>query len=199
MKYDVIVIGGGPAGMMSAGRAAELGAKVLLLEKNKHLGIKLLCTGKGRCNITNNIEEIKKLVDKYGKNGKFLFSAFNKFKVEDTVNFFEKRGVKTKVERGERIFPVSDRALDVLNALIKYMRQSKVEIITEVQVKNILMEKKVIKKVILENGQELEAKNYIICTGGKSYPLTGSTGDGYKWLKKWVILLFLLDQLLLQL
>ena len=184
MKYDVIVIGGGPAGMMSAGRAAELGAKVLLLEKNKHLGIKLLCTGKGRCNITNNIEEIKKLVDKYGKNGKFLFSAFNKFKVEDTVNFFEKRGVKTKVERGERIFPVSDRASDVLNALIKYMRQSKVEIITEAQVKNILMEKKVIKKVILENGQELEAKNYIICTGGKSYPLTGSTGDGYKWLKK---------------
>jgi predicted Rossmann fold flavoprotein len=184
MKYDVIVIGGGPAGMMSAGRAAELGAKVLLLEKNKHLGIKLLCTGKGRCNITNNIEEIKKLVDKYGKNGKFLFSAFNKFKVEDTVNFFEKRGVKTKVERGERIFPVSDRALDVLNALIKYMRQSKVEIITEAQVKNILMEKKVIKKVILENGQELKAKNYIICTGGKSYPLTGSTGDGYKWLKK---------------
>ena len=88
MKYDVVVIGGGPAGMMSAGRAAELGAKVLLLEKNEKLGIKLLCTGKGRCNITNNTDESKKMIERYGKNGRFLFSAFNKFKVEDTVNFF---------------------------------------------------------------------------------------------------------------
>lgn len=184
MKYNVIVIGGGPAGMMSAGRAAELGAKVLLLEKNNQLGIKLLSTGKGRCNITNNTDEIKKMVDRYGKNGKFLFSAFNKFKVEDTVNFFEERGVKTKVERGERIFPESDEARDVQRALVKYLRQGEVEIMTGIQIKNVLVEKKAIKKVILKDGQELEAENYIICTGGKSYPLTGSTGDGYKWLEK---------------
>lgn len=184
MKYNVIVIGGGPAGMMSAGRAAELGAKVLLLEKNEHLGVKLLCTGKGRCNITNNTDETKKMVDRYGKNGRFLFSAFSKFGVEDVVNFFEERGVKTKVERGERIFPESDRARDVLNALVKYMRQGEVEIMTNAQVKNILVEKKAIKKIVLEDGQELEAEKYIICTGGKSYPLTGSTGDGYKWLEK---------------
>lgn len=184
MKYNVIVIGGGPAGMMSAGRAAELGAKVLLLEKNNQLGTKLLSTGKGRCNITNNTDEIKKMVERYGQNGKFLFSAFNKFKVEDTVSFFENLGVKTKVERGERIFPESDRARDVLNALVKYMRQGEVEIMTNAQVKNILGEKKAIKKIVLEDGQELEADKYIICTGGKSYPLTGSTGDGYKWLEK---------------
>lgn len=184
MKYNVIVIGGGPAGMMSAGRAAELGAKVLLLEKNNQLGTKLLCTGKGRCNITNNTDEVKKMVERYGQNGKFLFSAFNKFKVEDTVNFFENLGVKTKVERGERIFPESDRARDVQSALVKYMRQGEVEIMTNAQVKNILVEKKAIKKIVLEDGQELEADKYIICTGGKSYPLTGSTGDGYKWLEK---------------
>lgn len=170
--------------MMSAGRAAELGAKVLLLEKNNQLGTKLLCTGKGRCNITNNTDEVKKMVERYGQNGKFLFSAFNKFKVEDTVNFFENLGVKTKVERGERIFPESDRARDVQSALVKYMRQGEVEIMTNAQVKNILVEKKAIKKIVLEDGQELEADKYIICTGGKSYPLTGSTGDGYKWLEK---------------
>lgn len=184
MKYNVIVIGGGPAGMMAAGRAAELGAKVLLLEKNDKLGLKLLCTGKGRCNITNNTDEVKKMVERYGQNGKFLFSAFNKFKVEDVVNFFENLGVKTKVERGERIFPESDRARDVLNALQKYMRQGGVEIMTGVQVKDILIEKKAIKKIVLADGQEFIADKYIICTGGKSYPLTGSTGDGYKWLEK---------------
>lgn len=184
MKYDVIVIGGGPAGMMAAGRAAELGAKILLLEKNDRLGIKLLCTGKGRCNITNNTEETKKMIERYGKNGRFLFSAFTKFGVREVIEFFENFGVKTKVERGERIFPESDRARDVLNALEKYMRKFGVEVVTKASVRDIIIENNKIEKIILHNNEDIVGENYIICTGGKSYPLTGSTGDGYKWLKK---------------
>ena len=116
-NYDVAVIGGGPAGMMAAIRAGELGKKVVLFEKNGDLGRKLLLTGKGRCNITHAEFDLRKLIEKYGKNGSFLFSSFSVFSVRDTINFFEKRGLKIKVERGKRAFPASDSAQDVLGVL----------------------------------------------------------------------------------
>ena len=181
MKYDVIVIGGGPAGMLAAGRAGERGARVLLLEKNRRLGTKLLITGKGRCNITNNLDEKKQMVEKFGKMGKFLFSSLNIFGVSDVVNFFESRGVKTKVERGGRIFPVSDKSSDVLDALVGYLGKSRVDVKTNIEVKSIIKSERNIKKIVLLNGEELEANGFIIATGGKSYPATGSSGDGYLW------------------
>ncbi len=187
MLYDLIVIGGGPAGMMAAGRAAENGARVLLLEKNDQLGVKLLITGKGRCNITNTEPELKKFIGQYGQNGKFLFTALNKFSPQDTLLFFDNLGVATKVERGQRVFPASDRADAVLSALIKYLKKNQVETRLNVEVEKIvtrLRDKNSIEKIILTNGQELIAKNYLIATGGKSYPGTGSTGTGFEWLKK---------------
>jgi len=184
MKYDIIVIGGGPSGMMTAGIAGQNGARVLLIEKNHNLGAKLLITGKGRCNITNHTLKVSELVKQYGVNGKFLFSAFNKFGVEDTMAFFENYGVGVKVERGNRVFPQSDRAIDVLNVLKKFLKESKVEIKTKAQVKDIIKKGKKIEKIVLSDGQELVADDFIIATGGKSYPMTGSTGDGYGWLQK---------------
>ncbi len=184
MKYDVAVIGGGPAGIMAAGRAGELGARVLLVEKNPNLGVKLLITGKGRCNITNNTDELKDMINRYGENGKFLFSSFHGFGVGAIVDFFESRGVETKVERGNRIFPVSDKSQDVLDALIGYMKESGVEIKTGSAVKEIVKVGDSIEKIVLIGGREVKARKYVVCTGGKSYPGTGSTGDGYEWLKK---------------
>ena len=179
-KFDVAVVGAGPAGMIAAGRAAELGAKVILIEKNKKPGIKLLLTGKGRCNITNAEFNLRKLVENYGKNGKFLFHAFSVFGPKDIINFFEKLRLKTKTERGKRIFPLSDKSEDVLRALINYLTKNKVNIVYNSAVIGVDCKDHKIKKLILEN-EEIVAGNYIFCTGGKSYPLTGSTGDGFKW------------------
>ena len=181
MKYDVAVIGGGPAGMITAIRASELGASVVLVEKNTSLGVKLLCTGKGRCNITNNTENVKELVAQYGKNGRFLFSALHKFGVSDVIDFFEKNETKTKVERGNRVFPNSDLALDVLKSLTTCLKKNGVTIITGKKVNKILKDKKQILKIVLSDQTEIIAKNYVLCTGGKSYPETGCTGDGYSW------------------
>lgn len=183
-QYNLVVIGGGPAGMMAAGRAAELGARVLLLEKNQNLGVKLMITGKGRCNITNIENEPRKLVEKYGPNGKFLFSALSKFNTNDTIEFFENLGVATKTERGGRVFPENDLAKTVLDALKKYLKLGNVEIKTGIAVKQIQTQENKIQKIILENGEEIMADNYLIATGGKSYPKTGATGSGYDWLKK---------------
>ncbi len=184
LVYDIAVIGGGPAGMIAAGRAGEIGARVVLIEKNKKLGSKLLLTGKGRCNITNKTDKPREFINKFGKNGEFLFSSFSRFGIEKTIEFFEKKGLKTKIERGRRIFPKSDRAQDVLNILINYLKKSGVKIMTNCEAKEIIKDKNRIAKVILSGGEEIVAKNYIIATGGKSYPGTGSTGDGYKWAEK---------------
>jgi len=181
--FDVAVIGGGPAGLMAAGRAAELGKKVVLLEKNKKPGRKLVLTGKGRCNITNAEFDLRKLVLNYGQKGRFLFHAFHVFGPEKTIEFFLKRGLKTKTERGGRVFPVSDDANDVLNVFIKYLLKGKVQIIYGAEVMNIEKKKHHISRLILKDG-EIAAKSYIICTGGKSYSATGSTGDGYLWAEK---------------
>lgn len=184
MTYDIAVIGGGPAGMMAAGRAGALGARVILIEKNKNLGIKLLMSGKGRCNITNNSATLRELIEQFGKNGNFLFSALNKFGVADIVDFFEDHGLKTQVERGNRIFPKDKDAKAVLNVLLNYLRENKVDIKTNAEVKEIIKKDKKIEKIILKKGEEIFADKFIICTGGKSYPRSGSNGDGYVWLKK---------------
>lgn len=184
IQYDLVIIGGGPAGMMAGGRAGELGARVVLLEKNKSLGTKLLMTGHGRCNVTNKIEDIRKLVENYGVNGKFLFSAFNKFAVAEVIEFLENMGVETRVEPGNRVLPLSGKAQDVLDALINYLNNSGVEIRTNSAVKEIIKKGSKIDKIVLVSGEEIFANRYIICTGGKSYPLSGSSGDGYGWLKK---------------
>ena len=189
-KYDLAVIGGGPAGMIAAGHAGELGAKVVLLEKNRNLGIKLALTGKGRCNITNAEEDLKNLINVFGKNGKFLYSALNKFSNKDAVDFFENHDLKTKVERGGRVLPFSDNAKDVVACLIKYIKNNHVDIHTDSAVAEIILANennnsvKQIEKVILKNGEEIIAENFLLATGGKSYPRTGSSGEAFKWLEK---------------
>lgn len=183
VKYDVIVVGGGPAGMMAAGRAAELGAKVLLLEKNSKLGKKLLITGGGRCNITNAEFDIRKMVAKYGPKGKALFGSFARFSVEDTLEFFNSRRLPTKVEAEKRAFPVSNKAEDVWKTMVAYIKTGKVEIITDSPVKKVLHENGLITGVVCK-GRTHTAKNYIIATGGKSRPETGSTGEGFEWMSE---------------
>jgi len=181
MKYDVVIIGGGPTGMMAAGRAGELGARVLLIEKNARLGVKLLITGHGRCNITNKIELSREMASMYGKNGKFLLSAFSRFGVRDIIDFFEDRGVKTKVEKGNRVLTESDKAQDVLNVLVGYMDEARVDLRLNAEVRKIVRKDDRIEKVVLAAGEEVMAERFVISTGGKSYPATGSTGDGYEW------------------
>jgi len=179
-NFDVAVVGTGPAGMIVAGRAAELGARVILMEKNKEPGKKLLLTGKGRCNITNAEFNLKKLVENYGKNGKFLFHAFSVFGPRNVIDFFEKLGLKTKIERGKRVFPLSDKSEDVLKVLTKYLTKNNVNIIYNSEVIGIDYQNHKIKNLILREGK-IVAKNYVFCTGGKAHSLTGSTGDGFKW------------------
>jgi len=182
--FDVAVVGGGPSGMIAAARAGELGARAALLEKNNTLGRKLLLTGKGRSNLTKAEFSPKELVKKYGREGGFLLSPLSVFGVKETIDFFEKKGLKTKIERGKRVFPQSDKAGDVLDVLFDYLKKNQVKIMTNSEVKEIIRHKKSISKIVLKDDREILAKNYIICTGGKSFPGTGSTGDGYKWLKE---------------
>ena len=185
IKADVVVIGGGPAGMMAAGRAAECGRTVLLLEKNKTLGKKLLLTGGGRCNLTNGISNIRAMLAKYKGSDQFLFSAFSQFGVKDTLSFFNKRGMATKEEDEGRVFPVSNKAQSVLDSLVQYIKEGGVEIRTSAAVSDISIDN--LTKDIhirLKDKTEITAKSCIIATGGISYPETGSTGDGFAWLKK---------------
>lgn len=184
MKYDVVVIGGGPAGMMAAGRAGEFGARVVLVEKNASLGKKLLICGKGRCNLTNNLFELKEMISCYGINGKFLFSSFYKFGPDELINFFKEKGLETKTEKNGRVFPCSDKSVDVLNVMINYLSSSNVEVRMSANVKKIILNGLMIEKIILDNGEEIFADKFILSTGGKAYPVTGSTGDAYAWLMK---------------
>ena len=183
---DVIVIGGGPSGMMAAISASQKGKKVLLLEKNSSLGKKLLITGKGRCNVTSSLP-IEELIKNTPGNGKFLYSSYNSFTNKDIINFLEKQGLKLKEERGNRIFPVTDKAKDVLDCFEKKLKQLNVKILYNQKVIEILtLEENKIKKVVgvkTENNT-FYADKVILATGGKSYPLTGSTGDGYELAKK---------------
>lgn len=178
-KEPIIVIGGGAAGMMAAGRAAQLGAQVLLLEKNKMLGRKLRITGKGRCNVTNT-GDMEQFIKNFPGQGSFLYSAFHKFFNKDLQAFFQAMGVPLKEERGGRVFPVSDKAQDIVEALEKYLRAGNVEIKTETEVVELLRDKNKIKGVKTNFGN-IYATKVIVATGGKSYPGTGSTGDGYLW------------------
>ncbi len=176
----VMVIGGGAAGLIACGVASQKADEVILVEKNDRLGKKLLITGKGRCNITN-AAEIEDMINQYPTNSKFLYSALYSFTNDDIVKIIEDNGVKTKVERGGRVFPVSDRASDVVDALKRFALKDNVRTITGRVQKLIIKDNKVCGAVVDE--KVIEADKVIVCTGGKSYPATGSTGDGYKFAK----------------
>lgn len=175
---NVIVIGGGAAGMMAAIMSARNGNKVTILEKMRSLGRKLSITGKGRCNITN-ATDMDNFIKNVPGNGRFLYSAFSQFTNQDTINFFNEIGVKTKVERGDRVFPVSDSAMEVIDRLKKELDKRKVKVIVNSRVEKILVEDGKVVGVKTADNTYLCDK-VILATGGKSYPTTGSTGDGYK-------------------
>lgn len=176
MNKKVVVIGAGAAGMMAAGTAAQNGAKVTLIEKNARVGRKIMITGKGRCNVCNNCD-VQTFINNVPVNGRFLYSAINNFTPADTMDFFESLGVALKTERGNRVFPCSDRAVDIVDAMRRFAVESGVKIVSDTA-----------KKLLTENGEAAGVKcenstfyadSVVICCGGKSYPLTGSTGDGY--------------------
>ncbi|MGE4580121.1 MAG: NAD(P)/FAD-dependent oxidoreductase [Desulfuromonadales bacterium] len=179
-SYDVIVIGGGAAGMFAAGFAALKGAKVLLLEKNRRCGAKILITGKGRCNLTNSEADPRKFIAPFGKNGKALLTALYAFGVADVMRFFEERGVPLKVERGGRVFPAQGDAGDVNRVLEKFVAEAGVELLTGCEVKDLAMEGDRLGAVQTSRGR-FAADRFIVATGGLSYPETGCTGDGYDW------------------
>ena len=177
MNKKIVVIGGGAAGMMAALSAAEQGAQVTLLEPNERLGKKLNITGKGRCNVTNNTD-IEGLLANIPCNGKFLYSAFNRFNSADTMNFFEKLGVQLKTERGNRVFPVSDSAFDISAALERRLKALKVQVLRD-RASALKIEDGAVCGVVGERGR-YSAQAVVLATGGVSYPATGSTGDGYR-------------------
>ncbi|MCQ2543686.1 MAG: NAD(P)/FAD-dependent oxidoreductase [Lachnospiraceae bacterium] len=175
-----IIIGGGPAGMIAAISAADSGSDVILFEKNEKLGKKLFITGKGRCNVTNNCEK-DKFFDNIMGNSKFLYSAFAKFDNHALMELIESLGTPLKVERGERVFPVSDHSSDIIRALTKGLKDRAVEVRLNDSVKEILTEDNIAKGVLTDKGEKYTADKVIVCTGGVSYKSTGSTGDGYIW------------------
>lgn len=175
----IIVVGGGAAGMLAAYSAASYGAQVLLLEKMNGVGKKIRITGKGRCNITN-VADIKGCIANIPGNGSFLYSAFYQFFNEDIIRLLEEFGVETKVERGGRVFPVSDQAIDVVNALSRMVIAMGAEIRTDTKVKSLVVEENKVVGVRLASNEVLAADGVIVTTGGSSYPGTGSSGDGYR-------------------
>ena len=194
----VVIIGGGPAGMLSAISASQEGNEVTIIEKMNQLGKKLCITGKGRCNITSSLP-IEDFIKNIPGNGKFLYSAFKNFTNQDILKLLKEEGIQTKEERGNRIFPVSDRASDVRDALIKRLKKENVKIITNARVVDIIVKENTVQGVIYKTNSnsnknansskneqkiELKADKVILATGGKSYPLTGSNGDGYNLAKK---------------
>ena len=176
----VTVIGGGPAGMAAAIAASRCGNQVSLYEKNEKLGKKLFISGKGRCNLTN-ASDMKTVMDNVVSNPRFLYSAFGKFSNDDIVNLIEAAGCPTKVERGNRVFPVSDHSSDVIKALEKTLRTESVKVHLNEEVKGLLIKDGVCRGIKLEGSKSDFADKVIIATGALSYPSTGSTGDGYRW------------------
>ncbi len=177
---EIIVVGGGAAGMMAAIRAAEKGCKVRLIEQNEKLGKKIYITGKGRCNLTNACDT-EDLFKNVLRNPKFLYSAFYTFSNWQTIDFFENCGLRTKIERGERVFPVSDHSSDVIAALRRKLEQEKVTVQLNTKVAEVLQENGYIAGVRLADGSVFRADAVVIATGGCSYQATGSTGDGYRF------------------
>lgn len=175
---NVVVIGGGAAGLMAAYKAAKNKNNVTLLEKNPKVGRKIMITGKGRCNVTNNCDT-DTLIKNVAVNGRFLYSAFNHFSSQDTMEFFETTGVSLKTERGNRVFPVSDKASDIVDALFSAVKGAGVRIVNN-SVSKIITENGIVSGVVCADDEEYAADAVILATGGASYPLTGSTGDGYK-------------------
>ncbi|PLS14927.1 aminoacetone oxidase family FAD-binding enzyme [Bacillus sp. M6-12] len=183
MKYDVIVIGGGPSGLMAAIAAGEQGVKVLLVDKGDKLGRKLAISGGGRCNVTNRLS-IDEIIKHIPGNGRFLFSAFSEFSNEDIIAFFEKLGIELKEEDHGRMFPVTDKAQSVVDALIDRLSQLKVKIFTNSPAADVEYRDGKTSGVRMRDGQYFETDAVIIAVGGKSVPHTGSTGDGYAWARK---------------
>ena len=182
MSKKVIVVGAGAAGTMAAGAAAVNGADVLLFERNEKIARKVMITGKGRCNVTNNAGDIQSMISNIPGNGRFLYGAFSAFDYNDTIDFFEKLGVPLKTERGNRVFPVSDKAVDIVDALNRYITDGGVKRKTA-RVVDLIMENGAVIGVKTENGDTFHADAVIVATGGLSYPKTGSTGDGYELAK----------------
>jgi predicted Rossmann fold flavoprotein len=181
--YDVIIVGGGPSGLMAAIAAGEIGKKVLLLEKGKKLGKKLAISGGGRCNVTNRLTQ-EEIVKHIPGNGRFLYSPFSVFNNEDIITFFEGLGVELKEEDHGRMFPVSNRAQDVVDTLVRQLEKLHVDVLFERPVAKLLMNDEKILGVKLKNGEELLSKAVVLAVGGKAVPQTGSTGDGYPWAER---------------
>lgn len=177
-----IIIGGGAGGLMAGIFSAENGNDTIIVEKNKRPGRKLYITGKGRCNVCNNCDE-RTVIANTPTNGKFLYSALSNFSPSDTISFFEKHGCPLKTERGSRVFPVSDRAGDIVDTLVRAVNESGCTIVND-EVTDIFIEDGRVKGIVLSDGNIMECDKLIIATGGRSYPLTGSTGDGYTFAKK---------------
>ena len=178
MKKIVAIVGGGAAGLMAACAAAENGNDVILFERNTRPARKVMITGKGRCNVTNNCDT-ETFMQNTPHGSRFMYSAINAFSTEDTMRFFESRGVPLKTERGNRVFPVSDKAVDIVDALVSSVKKLDVKIINS-RVTEVICENGKAVGVACENGKDFSADRVIIATGGMSYPVTGSTGDGYK-------------------
>jgi predicted Rossmann fold flavoprotein len=181
-NFDVIVVGGGASGMMAAGIAAKHGSKVLLLEKMFRPGRKLRITGKGRCNLTN-LNSINDFLNEVNDNTDFLRNSFTAFYNQELIDFFKSINIETKIERGKRVFPKSEKAQDVVDGMTTWLRKSKVNVQSNARVSQLIIENNRISGVKLVNGNSYMAKSVILCTGGASYPATGSTGDGYKLAK----------------
>lgn len=179
----VVVIGGGPAGMMAAITSRENGNDVTIIEKNKQLGKKLLITGKGRCNITSSLD-MGEFIKNTPGNGMFLYSAFQKYTNQDIIKFLEKQGLRVKEERGNRIFPTTDKSLDVLKCFESKIKELDIKINFNEEAKELIINENKEIKAVKTSKREIKADKVILATGGKSYPLTGSTGDGYKMVEE---------------
>ncbi|WP_052477139.1 BaiN/RdsA family NAD(P)/FAD-dependent oxidoreductase [Jeotgalibacillus campisalis] len=183
MRYDVIIVGGGPSGLMAAIAAGEKKEHVLLVDKGTKLGKKLAISGGGRCNVTNRLP-VEEIIKHIPGNGRFLYSAFSVFNNEDIIDFFEGLGVALKEEDHGRMFPVSNKAQSVVDALLRRLGELNVEIRTNVEVHDLLVGDGAVEGISLANGDEIKAAAVVLAVGGKSVPQTGSTGDGYPWVEK---------------